>query len=77
MKEMIKKIIQVAHVLSFSGVIFSGGLGAVCEIIGYAKFEQVLSAIGISKGFDRYWLVSVIMLLLLISTYFIKAKLFS
>lgn len=77
MKEIIKMIVQVVYVLSFCGVILSGVLGAVCEIIGYAKFEQVLSAIGISKGFERYWLVSAIMLLLLITTYFIKAKLFS
>jgi hypothetical protein len=77
MKEILKMIVQVVHVLSFCGVILSGILGAVYEIIGHAKFEQVLSAIGISKGFERIWVVSAIMLLLLITTYFIKAKLFS
>ena len=77
MKEIIKIIVQVVHVLSFCGVILSGILGAVYEIIGHAKFEQVLSAIGISKGFERIWVVSAIMLLLLITTYFIKTKLFS
>ena len=77
MKEIIKMIVQVVHVLSFCGVILSGILGAVYEIIGHAKFEQVLSAIGISKGFERIWVVSAIMLLLLITTYFIKTKLFS
>ena len=77
MKEIIKMIVQVVHVLSFCGVILSGILGAVYEIIGHAKFEQVLSAIGISKGFERIWVVSAIMLILLITTYFIKAKLFS
>ena len=77
MKEILKMIVQVVHVLSFCGVILSGTLGAVYEIIGHAKFEQVLSAIGISKGFERIWVVSAIMLLLLITTYFIKAKLFS
>lgn len=77
MKEILKMIVQVIHVLSFCGVILSGILGAVYEIIGHAKFEQVLSAIGISKGFERIWVVSATMLLLLITTYFIKAKLFS
>ena len=77
MKEILKMIVQVVHVLSFCGVILSGILGAVYEITGHAKFEQVLSAIGISKGFERIWVVSAIMLLLLITTYFIKAKLFS
>ncbi len=77
MKEIIKMIVLVVHVLSFCGVIFSGILGAVYEIIGHARFEQVLSAIGISKGFEQVWVVSAIMMLLLITTYFIKAKLFS
>ena len=77
MKETIKMIVHAVHILSFCGVIFSGVLGAVYEIMGHAKFEQVLSAMGISKGFERIWVVSAIMLLLLIITYFIKAKLFS
>ncbi|MBR3927779.1 MAG: hypothetical protein IKJ65_02105 [Clostridia bacterium] len=77
MKEIIKMIVQAAYVLSFCGVIFSGILGAVYEIIGHAKFEQVLSAIGISKGFEQVWVVSAIMMFLLITTYLIKAKLFS
>ena len=77
MKEIIKMIVQVVYVLSFCGVIFSGILGAVYEIIGHAKFEQVLSAIGISKGFEQVWVVSAIMMFLLITTYLIKAKLFS
>ena len=77
MKEILKMIVQVVHVLSFCGVILSVILGTVYEIIGHAKFEQVLSAIGISKGFERLWVFSAIMLLLLITTYFIKDKLFS
>ena len=75
MKEVFKKIVQVEHVLSFCGVKLVGVLGAIYEIIGHAKFEQILSTIGISKGFERIWIVSAIMLLLLIITYFIKAKL--
>ncbi len=69
--------VQVVHVLSFCGVLVCGVLGVVYEIIGHAKFEQALSAIGISKGFERFWVVSAIMLFLLITTYFIKIKLFS
>lgn len=77
MKEIIRSIVQVVHVLSFCGVILSGVLGAIYEIIGHAKFEQILSAIGISKGFERIWIVSAIMLFLLIATYFIKTRLFN
>ena len=77
MKQNIKIIVQIVHVLSFCGVILSGVLGAVYEIIGHVKFEQALSAIGISKGFEGFWVVSAILLLSLITTYFIKTKLFS
>lgn len=74
MKEIIKIIVQVIHFLSFGGVILAGILGVVYEIIGHAKFEQILSTIGISKGFERIWIISALMILLLIITYFIKVK---
>lgn len=74
MKEIIKMLVQAVHVLSFCGVILTGVLGAVYEIIGHVRFEQMLSAIGISKGFERIWVVSAIMLVLLIATYIIKTK---
>ena len=77
MKETIKMIVQVVHALSFCGVILAGALGVVYEIIGHAKFEKILSGIGISKGFNWVWGVSIIMLFLLITTHFIKAKLLS
>lgn len=74
MKVNIKLIVQAVHVLSFCGVILSGVLGAVYEIIGHAEFEQMLSVIGISQGFERIWVVSAIMLVLLITTNIIKTK---
>ena len=77
MKEILKTIVNIVHVFSFCGVIISGMLGVIYEIIGHTKFEQLLSAIGFSKGFERIWVISTIMLFLLIVTYFIKVKLFS
>ena len=77
MKTLFKAIIQVVHILSFCGVLLAGALGVIYEIVGYATFEKMLSSIGISKGFERIWIFSIIMLLLLIVTYFIKIRLFS
>ena len=77
MKKTIEIIVQILYVLSFCGAILSWILGAVCEIIGYAKFEQMLSAIGISNGFQRVWVISLISVFLLIITYFIKNKFFN
>ena len=69
MKELVRIIVQVMHFLSFCGVMLTGGLGVMYEIIGHAKFEQMVSAIGISKGFEKIWIVSAILLLLLMVTY--------
>lgn len=75
MKVIFTNFIYIVHILSLCGVIFSGILGAIYDIIGPAKFECMLSKIGIPNGYDRLWVVSAIMLLLLIITYFIKARL--
>lgn len=75
MKDIIKVIVQVIHIVSFCGVVLVGALGILYEIIGYAKFQQILSAIGMSKGFERIWGIGIITLFLLILTHLIKAKL--
>lgn len=74
MKEAFKIIVQVVRILSFGGVIFTGVLGVLYEILGHAKFEQILSTIGISNGFERTWIVSAIMLIVLVVTCFIKVN---
>lgn len=76
LKKCFKIIVQVLQVFSFVGLMLSGVLGAVYEIIGYAKFEQALSAIGISNGSDRALAFAYIMSFLQIATYFIKSKFF-
>ena len=77
MKDVIKTFVQIVHILSFGGLLLCGALGVVYEIIGPAKYEQLLSSFGISNGFERTWLWAVMMLILLLSTHFIKAKLLS
>ena len=77
MKDVIKTFVQIVHILSFGGLLLCGALGVVYEIIGPAKYEQLLSSFGISNGFERTWLWAVMMLILLFSTHFIKAKLLS
>jgi len=49
-------------------------LGVLYEIIGHAKFDQLLSKFGIVKGFEFVWVVGVITISLLIITSFLKAK---
>ena len=76
MKKYFKIIVQVLYVISFVGLIFFGVVGTVCEIIGYAKFERALSAIGISNGFDRTFTISYIIMFLHIATVCMKSKFF-
>lgn len=56
MKDVIKTFVQIVHILSFGGLLLCGALGVVYEIIGPAKYEQLLSSFGISNGFERTWL---------------------
>ena len=75
MKGMLKVVVQIVHVVSFCGLMLAGVLGVIYEIVGHAKFEQMLSMIGISKGFERIWMFGAIMLFVLIITYYIKVRL--
>lgn len=77
MKDLIKILVNVIQSISFCAVMLSGVIGVVYEIVGHAKFEQILSMMGICKGFERIWIISAIMLGLLIVTYFIKVKFFA
>ena len=74
---MREKIVQVVHVIALCIAMLLGIIGAISEIIGAGKFEEILAVIGISDGIEWFWIISGIVCLLLIITCFIKAKLFS
>ncbi len=75
MKAIVSMLINIIHFLTFGWLVIAGILGLIYEIIGYAKFEQLLAVFGITKGVEHIWRISIIMLLLLIVTHFIKVKL--
>ncbi len=74
MKKLIRIIVHVVYILSLCCIAIIGILSVIYEIIGYAKFEQLLSSVGISHGFKCIWLVGLVMFLLLIIIYVIKSK---
>ena len=76
MKEVIKKIIQLVQVFLFCGLMLSGALGVLYEIVGHAKFEKILFSIGISNGFEKMWIFSAKMLLLFTVICIIRNKFF-
>lgn len=75
MKDIIKFIVNAIYRLAFVGTIVVGMVGAVYEIIGHAKFQALLASIGILNGFEQYWTVSIILLLVLVVTHFAKVAL--
>ena len=57
---------RVLVAISIIGAIIFGLLGAIYEIVGHAKFEQLLSSIGISNGFRLLYIFGIAVLMLLI-----------
>ena len=57
---------KVLVAISIIGAIIVGLLGALYEMVGHAKFEQLLSSIGISNGFRLLWIFGIVVLILLI-----------
>lgn len=74
MTEFIKNALNILNVISLCGVIIVGILGCLYDLIGYANFQKALASLGFDKGFERLWVIGVVMLFLLIITYFIKMK---
>lgn len=66
---------RMSVTLSIIGTIIVGIFGAVYEIVGHAKFEQLLSSIGISNGFRLFYLFGTVVLILLIISCLINRQL--
>lgn len=74
MKNIFRTIVEMVNILSFGGVMLCGVFGVLYELIGHPKFEQVLSVIGISNGFECCWIFGTVMIVLLAITSSIKKK---
>ena len=72
MKNVVKVIIYALHYVSIFGVIFSGLIGVVYELIGFEIFENLLMSIGIEDGFNIIQTISFIFLGLLVITFIAK-----
>lgn len=75
MKKAIKKAMHIIQVISTAGCFLIGCLGgAIYEIVGHKKFEELLSTFGIFNGMDTFVYVCVILIVLVIITCFINSK---
>ena len=74
MKEFIRNIVNITHIISFCLLLVVGVMGVIYELIGHVRFERLLKTIGISNSFDKFWILGVVVLFVLLITYFLKAK---
>ena len=72
MKNVVKVIIYALHYVSIFGVILSGLIGVVYELIGFEIFENLLMSIGIEDGFNIIQTMGFIFLGLLVITFIAK-----
>ncbi len=72
MKNVVKVIIYALHYVSIFGVILSGLIGVVYELIGFEIFENLLMSIGIEDGFNIIQTIGFIFLGLLVITFIAK-----
>ena len=72
MKNVVKVIICALHYVSIFGVILSGLIGVVYELIGFEIFEKLLMSIGIEDGFNIIQTIGFIFLGLLVITFIAK-----
>ena len=76
MKEVIRIAVKIIHIVSMCGCGLAVVLGCVYEIVGHAKYEQMLATIGINNGFKKIWIYGAIVLGVFIITWLLKQKMF-
>ena len=76
MKKVMKTVISAVQWISFSALMLLGLVGVFFEIAGYAWYDRICYAIGITKGFVLFYIVFAVLLVLLITSYVIKRKVF-
>lgn len=76
MKEIIKIILLIVNIVSFTIVTIIGILGILSEILGSAKFDDLLKSLNIPLNFNILWKLSIIFIPILIITFIIREKFF-
>lgn len=76
MKDLIKIVVTIVHLLSFCGAVILVVLGYLYDAVGPAKYEQLASLVGISDGLKTFRILGIVVLSLLIVTFLVKRKFF-
>lgn len=76
MREVLKIILLIINILSFSLVALFGATGIIYEILGPAAYEKMIVKFKIPWNFECIWNFMFVCLIILIITYLICKKFF-
>lgn len=72
MNRLLRLLARIVNILALCGALLIGLLGAVYELFGPVRFEEIAAALGIADGYRCLWILGAIVLGLLIATCLIK-----
>ena len=73
MNRLLRLLARIVNILALCGALLMGLLGAVYELFGPVRFEEIAATLGIADGYRCLWILGAIVLGLLIATCLIKA----
>ena len=74
MKEVLREVVKIVYAILSGGAALVVILSIICELVGVAKYEKLLSILGISNGFEKTFIFSGIIVFFWIMSYMIKNK---
>lgn len=76
MRKHLNIILLIINIISFVLVLLFGASGIIYELFGAASYEKTLQALEIPWSFEHIWSFMFVCLIILITTYILRKKLF-
>ena len=76
MRKHLNIILLIINIISFVLVLLFGASGIIYELFGAASYEKTLQALKIPGSFEHIWSFMFVCLIILITTYILRKKLF-
>lgn len=76
MRKHLNIILLIINIISFVLVLLFGASGIIYELFGSASYEKTLQALKIPWNFEHIWSFMFVCLIILITTYILRKKLF-
>lgn len=76
MRKHLNIILLIINIISFVLVLLFGASGIIYELFGSASYEKTLQVLKIPWSFEHIWSFMFVCLIILITTYILRKKLF-